>query len=163
VPPAAQLLIDRSRQAPDGLGSQELNMARKIVVGYDGSKAGKKAFDVALDLASEQGAELFVISVALAPGIPGDVESKALVDYSLHHRRQLLNELEPHAATKGVKALFEVLQGRAAEQIICYADRHDADLIVVGNRGYSKLARLVFGSVSKKVTENTARSVLVVR
>ena len=53
--------------------------------------------------------------------------------------------------------------GHPAEQIIYRADAYGADLIVVGDRGRSKFARLVLGSVSKHVVEHADRPVLVVR
>jgi len=53
--------------------------------------------------------------------------------------------------------------GNPAEQIIYYADRNGVDLIVVGDRGRSKLARLLLGSVSKNVVEHAGRPVMVVR
>jgi len=47
-------------------------MYRKILVGYDGSAAGRKAFDTALELAAKDGAELYVLSVARTLDVPDD-------------------------------------------------------------------------------------------
>jgi nucleotide-binding universal stress UspA family protein len=136
---------------------------RKILVGYDGSAAGRKAFDTALELAAKHGAELYVLSVARALDIPDDVEAEAVIENSRNYHERLLAELRPLAAGKSVKAHFEVSVGHPAEQIIYDADKHGADLIVVGGRGRSKFARLLLGSVSKQVTEHADRPVLVVR
>jgi len=138
-------------------------MYRKILVGYDGSAAGRKAFDAALDLAAKHGAELYVVSVARPSEVGDDVETEAVIEHSRQYHRRLLAELKTSVATKGVKAHYEVAVGHPAEQIIYYADRAGADLIVVGDRGRSKFSRLLLGSVSKQVTEHAGRPVLVVR
>ena len=138
-------------------------MYRKILIGYDGSAAGRKAFDAALDLAAKHGGELYVLSVARTLDVPDDVEAEAVIENSRHYHRRLLAELRPLAAAKGVTAHFEVTVGHPAEQIIFDADRHGVDLIVVGDRGRSKFTRLLLGSVSKQVTEHAGRPVLVVR
>ena len=138
-------------------------MYRKILVGYDGSPAGRKAFDTALDLAAKHGAELHVLSVARTPDIADDVETEAVMENSRRYHSGLLAELRPLAAAKGVKAHFEVSAGHPAEQIIYDADRHKVDLIVVGHRGRSKFAQLLLGSVSKQVVQYANRPVMVVR
>jgi nucleotide-binding universal stress UspA family protein len=138
-------------------------MYRKILVGYDGSGAGRKAFDAACELAEKHGAELIVVSVARLPDIADDVETEAVIENSRRYHRGLLAELKPLAATKGVKAHFEVAVGHPAEQIIYHADQHGVDLIVVGDRGRSKFARLLLGSVSKQVVQYAGRAVLVAR
>ncbi|HEU4353653.1 MAG TPA: universal stress protein [Burkholderiales bacterium] len=138
-------------------------MYRRIVVGYDGSKAARKAFDAALELAAKHGAELHVLSVARPSEIGDDVETEAVIEHSRAHHRRLLAELKASAATKQVKAHYEVAVGHPAEQIIYHADRVDADLVVVGDRGRSNFTRLLLGSVSKQVTEHAGRPVLVVR
>lgn len=138
-------------------------MYRKILVGYDGSAAGRKAFDAALDLAQKHGAELYVLSVARTLDVADDVEAEAVIENSRNYHRRLLAELRPLAAAKGVTAHWEVSVGHPAEQIIFDADRHAVDLIVVGDRGRSKFARLLLGSVSKQVVQYAARAVLVVR
>jgi len=138
-------------------------MYRKILVGYDGSAAGRKAFETALELAERDGAELFVLSVARPPEVGDDVETEAVIEYSRQYHHRMLAELKSSLAGKQVKAHFEVGIGHPAEQIIYDADRHGVDLIVVGDRGRSKFARLLLGSVSKQVVQYSGRPVLVVR
>jgi len=138
-------------------------MYRRILVGYDGSAAGRKALETALALAAQHGAELHVVSVARPSEIGDDVETEAVIEHSRAYHRRLLAELKASAATKQVKAHYEVAVGHPAEQLIYYADRTGADLIVVGDRGRSNFSRLLLGSVSKQVTEHAGRPVLVVR
>ena len=138
-------------------------MYRKILVGYDGSASGRKAFDTALELAAKHEAELYVLSVARPPEVGDDVETEAVIENSRQYHHRLLAELKPCVAAQGIKTRFEVGVGHPAEQIIYDADRHDVDLIVVGHRGRSKFARLLLGSVSKQVVQYAGRQVLVVR
>jgi len=138
-------------------------MYRRILVGYDGSEAGKKAFDTALQLAQQHAAELFVVTVARPPEIGDDVETEAVIEHSREYHRRLLAELKTSVATSGVKTHYEVAVGHPAEQIMYHADQHGVDLIVVGDRGRSKFARLLLGSVSKQVVQYAGRQVLVVR
>jgi nucleotide-binding universal stress UspA family protein len=95
--------------------------------------------------------------------VSDEVEAEAVIENSRNYHRRLLAELRPLATAKGVKAHFEVAVGHPAEQIIFDADRHGVDLIVVGDRGRSKFARLLLGSVSKQVVQYADRAVLVVR
>lgn len=138
-------------------------MYRRILVGYDGSEAGNKAFDSALDLARKDGAELWVLTVSRPLEIGDDVESEAVIENSREHHRRLLVPLRRQTEQAGVKGHFEVAVGHPAEQIISRADQHRVDLIVVGDRGRSKFARLLLGSVSKTVVQYAGRPVLVVR
>ncbi len=138
-------------------------MYRKILVGYDGSKAGRKAFDTALNLAEKHGARLIVLSVARTLDIPDEVETEAVIENSRRHHHALLAELRPLVEARRVKASFKVSVGHPAEQIIYVADRHQVDLIVVGDRGRTKFAKLLLGSISKGVVQYANRPVMVVR
>jgi nucleotide-binding universal stress UspA family protein len=138
-------------------------MYRKILVGYDGSEAGNKAFDSALELAKNHNAELYVLTISRPPEIGDDVETEAVIENPREYHRKLLVPLRRKTDQAGVKGHFEVAVGHPAEQIISNADRHQVDLIVVGDRGHSKFARLLLGSVSKTVVQYADRPVLVVR
>jgi len=138
-------------------------MYKKILVGFDGSETGKKAFDAALELAVRDASELYVVTVARPPEFGDEVETEAIIENSREYHRRILAPLQAVVARKDIRAHFEVAVGHAAEQIIYYADRHQVDLIVVGHRGRSKFARLLLGSVSRQVTEYAQRPVLVVR
>ena len=138
-------------------------MYRRILVGYDGSEAGDKAFGSALSLAKNHGAELWVLTVSRPPEIGDDVETEAVIENSREFHRKLLVPLRRKAEQAGVKGHFEVAVGHPAELIISNADQHEVDLIVVGDRGRSKFARLLLGSVSKTVVQYAGRPVLVVR
>jgi nucleotide-binding universal stress UspA family protein len=136
---------------------------RRILVGYDGSKAARKAVETAVQLAAKHGAELYVLAVSRPPEIGDDVETEAIIEGSRRHHRGLLAELRGELSKAGVRAHYEVVVGHPAEQIIYHADRHGVDLIVVGDRGRSKFARLLLGSVSRNVVHYADRPVLVVR
>jgi len=138
-------------------------MYRKILIAYDGSGSARKALDAALDLSARDGAELHVLAVAHRPDIADDVETEAVIESSLEYHRKLLADLEEPIRRRGERYRFDAVVGHPAEQIIYYADRNDIDLIVVGDRGRSKFARILLGSVSKQVTEHADRPVLVVR
>lgn len=138
-------------------------MYRKILVGYDGSDAARKAFDSAASLAAQNGAELYVLTVARPPEVADDVETEAIIENSRRYHRRMLADLKGGLARRGIKAHFEVAVGHPAEQIIYHADKHGVDLIVVGDRGRTKFARLLLGSTSKQVAEHADRAVMLVR
>src|SRR5260370_25974433 len=102
-------------------------MYTKILVGYDGSEAGKKAFETALELAATHGAELFVITVCRPPEIGDDVETEAVIENSRRYHRGLLAELKPAVSARRVKAHFEGAGGHPAEQILYHAPPRSVD------------------------------------
>lgn len=138
-------------------------MIKKILLGYDGSDQSRKALDAALNLAHQYRAELIILTVVQPPDFGDDVETEAVIENSRGYHEKLLASVKPLVDESGVRARYDVAIGHPAEQIIYHADRLDADMIVVGDRGRSKFARLLLGSVSKHVVQYADRPVLVVR
>lgn len=138
-------------------------MIKKILLGYDGSDSAKKALDAALDLARTYQAELYVLTVAQPPDFGEDVETEAIIENSRSYHQRALAPVKHIVGKSGVRAVYEVAVGHAAEQIIFHADRYQVDLIVLGHRGKSLFRRLLLGSVSKQVVQYADRTVLVVR
>lgn len=138
-------------------------MIRKILLGYDGSRAADDAFRFALDLARKYAAELHLLAVARPPEMGDDVETEAVIESSRRHYDRLLGQLDARLAGEGVAAQAHVVVGHPAEQIVRYADAHGIDHIVVGHRGHTLFERWLIGSVARQVIAYAHCAVTVVR
>ena len=139
-------------------------MYERIVVGTDGSSRATKAVTHAAGLAREMGARLHLVqgcagpivtAAALdgAPGVdPGTVLGAALVG---------LDELASKLSTDGLEVDVFAVPMAGPEALCEVAEKVDADLIVVGNRGMTGAKRLL-GSVPNSVSHHAPCSVLIV-
>lgn len=134
-------------------------MNRKVVVGYDGSEASRKALEYAA--ASVNGGKLFVVTAVVPPpdwmGSPGWQES---IDAEHKRGGELLDDAIAHLP-KSVDYSTELIEGPAADAIVDVAEARDADTIVVGSRGLGRV-RALLGSVSHDVLKQADRPVVVV-
>ena len=122
---------------------------RAIVVGCDGSESASVAVQAAADLAGKFSATLHVVSAYMASGQrPEALKVLAVAEADLRQ-----SGLDPHSHAR---------QGQAAIVLADVAEEHNADVIVVGNRGMSGAARLL-GSVPNTVSHNAPCSVLIVQ
>jgi nucleotide-binding universal stress UspA family protein len=132
----------------------------KIVVGYDGSDAAKRALSRAADLAGDD-AEVVVVAAAEPRARAGITEGAHLDPSEIERRRKDLDEAVAFLAERGIKAETIEAQGDPGDVVVEVAK--DADLAVVGSRGLNPLQRLLLGSVSSKVVHRADCDVLVVR
>jgi nucleotide-binding universal stress UspA family protein len=146
----------------------------RVLFATDGSPAAEHAEHVLRDWPVFQGLPADVVSVAevgmpWSTGMSPGVYDQVLESYSnavddaraqcLGFARQTADRL----TESGYAAEAEVREGAAAEQIVAAAEAHGSDLVVMGTRGYTGLARVLFGSVARNVLTHAACSVLVVR
>src|SRR3989442_9087722 len=96
-------------------------MYRKILIGYDGSDASKKAFETACGLAVQHGAELFVLTVARPPDVSDDVETEAVIENSRRYHRRKLSELKTPLATEKNQAPLQGCVGPPPQKNIHHA------------------------------------------
>ena len=61
---------------------------------------------------------------------------------------------------RGVECKWDLAQGDPGEVLVHLAERHEADVLVVGNKG---MHRRVLGSVPNTVTHRASCSVYVVK
>jgi nucleotide-binding universal stress UspA family protein len=143
---------------------------KSIVVGTDGSDTATQAVRQAVDLASAVGATLELVS-AYEP-VPqqrlADERRQAPEDlqWAIGPREDVDTTLEAAAAVareKGVTVQLSPRQGDPADAILDVAEEHDADLIVVGNKGMTGAKRFLLGSVPNKVSHHAPCSVLIIR
>ena len=65
----------------------------------------------------------------------------------------ILDNARQRAESKGVKDITaHIVDGAPADKIIAAAEKENADMIVMGNRGLGNIAGLLMGSVSHKVS-----------
>lgn len=97
--------------------------------------------------------------VASASGvlvIPG----KLLTDVAAAY----LAQAKAIAEKAGVKAVHtQIGDGHSGREILAWADKCDADLIVLGSRGFGDMKSILLGSVSHKVTQESKVPCLIVK
>ena len=133
----------------------------KILVGYDGSDGARRALELAATLARHDDQ---VSVVAVAEGIPLLGHASTLPSPEQEDARQgQLLEAERVLGAHGVASSLVRRSGDPATAILELADEQDVDLVVLGTRGVSTVERWLIGSVSSKVLQHAACSVLVAR
>lgn len=140
---------------------------RPIMLASDGSPSAEAATNEAFDLAERLGLPLLVISVkhemTPAYGYYGYAEIAGDMRKVEHQRiTELLAALEQRAAESGIACETLELEGVAGEQLCRAAKDNDVRLVVIGAHGWSRLGRLIHGSVSTHVLHHATVPVLVV-
>ena len=141
-------------------------MLKRIIVAFDGSIQSYAAFEFALDLAREcSGAikEIVVLSVAQPPEPIDIVEMEAVIDNATRHYEDLFKGLREKAKERGLEIKTEVMIGHPAEQIIKYAAESKPYMVIMGQRGKSKIENWLLGSVSKRVATHSHCTVTIVK
>jgi nucleotide-binding universal stress UspA family protein len=140
-----------------------------IVVGTDGSSTSLSAVDRAAELASDAGATL-VIACAYFPAQDKATAreqdilgSEAYQIVGSAPAEDTLRTARDRAAAAGAsKVVVEAVQGKPADSLLQVAKSHDADLLVVGNRGLNSIAGRIIGSVPLDVARHSPVDVLIV-
>lgn len=136
-----------------------------IVVGVDGSNHSKEALRWAVAQAKAIGGRVHAVMswewntnpFAMGPGVQED-----LVTAEEAARQKLADTVaESVGASPGVPVFRRVEQGTPA-QVLVDASK-EADLTVVGTRGYGGFKGALLGSVSQQVVQYAAGTVVVVR
>lgn len=136
-----------------------------IVVGVDGSNHSKEALRWAVAQAKAIGGRVHAVMswewntnpFAVGTGTPDE-----LVDAEETARRRLADTVASAVGTSpGVPVFRRVEQGSPA-QVLVDASK-EADLTVVGTRGYGGFKGVLLGSVSQQVVQYAASTVVVVR
>lgn len=135
---------------------------RKILVGYDGSEQSNKAVDVALSLADCIDSTVLVFAVARPPEPSTSVELQAVLDDAREHFEDAFKTIMEKASGHDLNVATAMAVGHPAQQIIHRAEKDGIDLIVLGRKGRSQIARMMLGSVSERVLRYAHCPVMVV-
>ena len=140
-------------------------MIRTILVPIDGSEPSHRALEEAVEMAQPLGASLIILEVIEDFGpLPGKYdaapEGQDRTAWLAKERFESVRDVLVHERVQWTRVIEE---GYPAELICELAEKQSVDLVVMGHRGLSAVARIVIGSVSDKVVRNAPCSVMVVR
>lgn len=145
---------------------------KKMLVAYDGSEASKKAIEMVVKCAQKED-EITLLTVVpaelaessftkmLLPTIDLSevVKSGSFKQKAMESLTKIIKEIEYSVS----KVEIAVEAGDPADEILLSAKKHQANIIILGYKGYGKEGRFLLGSVTDKVVRHASVSVLVVR
>ena len=136
---------------------------RRIAVCVDGSKMGDTLVLQAAAIAEAFGAPLTIVRV-LEPESHEEATPPDPIDWAIRQReaRAYLDRLVALARRPNVHVSVELVQGRAAEQICCWALEHQADLTVLASHGQHGRSKWPLSSTARKLVEGIPGSLLLV-
>lgn len=141
-----------------------------IVVGIDGSDHARRALTEAAELALASGGTVHCVCGVHYPSAHEVAETLRQIPEEFRNsydamaaEREAIADAARYLTGLGVPHDGDLVEGHPAEVIIDEAERHDADLIVIGSRGLGRATRLLRGSVSHHVANHADRSVLIVK
>jgi nucleotide-binding universal stress UspA family protein len=141
---------------------------KRVVVATDFSDGAERALTVAIRFAKLLGATVDLVHVypiaaagVLSP-IPGVVPMPPPPPDVTDEIERRLEVLAAEVQAAGVERLTTRLEGRAADEIVAYADRVSADLIVMGTHGRTGIRRVLLGSVAEQVLRQARCPLLIV-
>ncbi|SCP99433.1 universal stress protein [Anaerobium acetethylicum] len=155
----------------------------KLLVPVDGSPASLNAVKKSIEIAKKYGFAIKIITSVDFENVPGYRRNKSLLhqvegpiitsDYMIADDDEIEVKMKENAASlldlivekfdfSGIEVEKELLEGEPYVKILEQAKDGDFDLIVMGNRGFSKIVRFFVGSVTQKVISEAPCPVLVI-
>ena len=145
---------------------------KAILVATDASAASNRAIDVAADLANKYDAPLHVLHVIRDMQLPPELRNMAEVENIQGARmdvlrfvaNKILSEAQERAKKQGATKIHTTIgEGDPATGVLDEAKEKDVDLIVLGTRGLGEVKGMLLGSVSRKITNLSNISCLIIK
>ena len=129
----------------------------KILVGYDGSNAGREALSMARRCAAAFGASVEVVT-SMAKGTESEQEQIIQAEKGLEYAKSLFEKEQipcnTHLMIRGMSP---------GEDLVKFIEENSMDLVVVGVKRRSKVGKLLMGSTAQYVILKSQCPVLTVK
>jgi nucleotide-binding universal stress UspA family protein len=154
---------------------------KKILVPFDNSSYSEKALNLAIRLAKDFNAQLFILNVVaeipssvrmernrIRSAVTGEMVGMREYVKELYQqmRREVMRVLErkrERAEKSNIAVRTSVVVGYPSDKIIECIKDEGVDLVVMGTRGLAGVSRLAgFGSVARNVSENSPCPVILI-
>lgn len=138
-------------------------MYQRILLAYDGSREGRAALRQGARIAKQGNAETFLLACMR---IPDEAKIDAilppeLTQSAIDENQKILDEGVEILSGHDINAIGYLRHGDPSQVICQFAIEHHIDLIVLGHKPKSALARWWRGSVESSILEHAPCSVLI--
>jgi nucleotide-binding universal stress UspA family protein len=144
------------------MGSPVFVGFQRILVAFDASPHAEHAMNVAVSMAGDMKAKLFVLAVIRPPEPAESAEFHAVLDEGRERFEKSFIPIRERAKEREIELETDVVVGHPAEQILHKADTIQASLIVLGKRSHTILHRWMLGSNSERVLKYAHCPVMIV-
>lgn len=129
----------------------------KILVGYDGSNAGKDAIELAISHAKAFNADIEVVASLIGGSVTEVVE--------IRHAEEDMAYAKNRIEKEGIACSTHVLIRNMApgEDVVQFAEENSVDEIIIGIKRRSKVGKLLFGSNAQYIILNAPCPVVSVK
>ena len=137
----------------------------KILVAVDDSPHSERAIQFVTRMRWPAGSRMIVANVMplAVPAESSDFDPADVLAKQRCQRESVITRAQNQLRDAGLSTERRVAEGDAREQLLQLVDTERVDLLVLGSRGHSALARLMLGSVSSHAVAHASCSVLVVK
>ncbi|MBE0585107.1 MAG: universal stress protein [Desulfofustis sp.] len=134
-----------------------------IIAALDNSRSSRSAFKQALALAVSRRAEL--VAVAVTPRYEGAMSRLSIDDPEQALSAPFINSLKDaadYAASLGLTVRTEHLIGVPSAEIVSFAEREAAGLVVIGGCRRTQMERVLLGRTTARIIADAPCDVLIV-
>lgn len=144
----------------------------KILIAFDGSPSAEAAVDEVASRPWPEGTEVRLVTVLERPmplPPPNGIEvyaplmEKMRVSLREEAYQRIQRAMKKLASRKELTTSYEMRDGSVKEALLDAVREWDADLVMVGSRGVSGLARLILGSVSQALANHVPCNIEIVK
>ena len=141
---------------------------KKILVPIDFSKTSEYASKVAAKIAKKTNATIYLIHLIELPKgvIDMAASSKFSIPESMLYLRKVREKVlnfKKHIFNENSNVEYIIKLDNPFDGIQKYANKLDADLIIMGSKGHSEFEEMIIGSNTEKVVRSSKRPVIVVK
>jgi nucleotide-binding universal stress UspA family protein len=141
---------------------------KKILVPIDFSKPSEYAAKMAAKIAKKTSASITLIHLIELPSEIVDIYygSRFSIPESMLYLRKIKEKIlkfKNNFFTEDMKVDYFIKLNNPFDGIRKYADKIDADLIIMGSKGHSKFEEIIIGSNTEKIVRSSKIPVIVVK
>jgi nucleotide-binding universal stress UspA family protein len=154
----------------------KINKMKKVLIAVDYDPTAQKVAETGFSMAKAMNAEVILLHVISDPVYYSSTEYSPImgftgftflnsmplesVDWLKKASQEFLNTSKRHLGDDTIKTV--VKEGDYAESILTAAKELHADIIVMGSHGRKWLEKIVMGSVTEKVLNNTSIPLFII-